>query len=224
MMKQAITYQNNGAENGYTLPRIIEKIPITLLLIGCLMMLLVACSADETTLTPTKSASIPTATSPPLSESESATASPESKPAQEQDNPPFATLTNGTAETQAALGSYCWRFNEDKPIECSNVFTIFASSVPLHVSRGEKLTISLPDKPLMFVTMRVLEWETINADTPTGYTAIAQDAPMVASGDLEPVSTIEWEAPPIVGEYMLDLMSVYENEGNIGYGWHILVE
>lgn len=76
----------------------------------------------------------------------------------------------------------------------------------------------------MLVTMRVLEWQKIEAAVAEGETAIALDAPVVASGDLEPQSTIEWEAPPMAGEYMLDLMSVYENEGHVAYGWHILVE
>ena len=76
----------------------------------------------------------------------------------------------------------------------------------------------------MLVTMRVLQWQTSDVEVAEGYTAIALDASVLASGDLEPQSTIEWEAPPMSGEYMLDLMSVYENEGHIGYGWHILVE
>lgn len=138
--------------------------------------------------------------------------------------PPIAILSNGTAQTEAALGSYCWHFDETSTIECDNVFNVSAPTDPLVVLRSQKLTIHLPDKPLMLVTMRVLQWEKVQAEVEAGYTAIALDASVLASGDLEPQSTIEWQAPPMEGEFMLDLMSVYENEGHVGYGWHILVE
>lgn len=138
--------------------------------------------------------------------------------------PPAAILSNGTTQTEAALGSYCWHFEETSTMECDNVFNLAAPTEPLVVLANQQLTIHLPDKPLMLVTMRVLQWEKIEAEVQTGYTAMALDAPVLASGDLEPQSTIEWQAPPMPGEFMLDLMSVYENEGHVGYGWHILVE
>jgi len=178
---------------------------------------LLACSADNPSVNPTKeSVALSTPSPVRLANSDSSTAI--------DAQPPAAMLTNGTAQTKAALGSYCWHFDETSPIECDNLFNISAPTQPLVVLRSQKLTIHLPDKPLMLVTMRVLEWEKIETAVAEGYTAIALDAPVLASGDLEPQSTIEWEAPPMAGEYMLDLMSVYENEGHVGYGWHILVE
>ena len=178
--------------------------------------LLLACSADKTPVTPThEGPATPTSMPTPLANSEAIDTSLK---------PPAAILSNGTAQSQAALGSYCWHFDQTSAIECANVFDISAPTEPLITSPSQKLTIYLPDKPMMLVTMRVLQWQTSNAEVAEGYTAIALDASVLASGDLEPQSTIEWEAPPMSGEYMLDLMSVYEDEGHIGYGWHILVE
>ncbi|MGB0384493.1 MAG: hypothetical protein ACPGWR_06675 [Ardenticatenaceae bacterium] len=192
-----------------------------LLLVGCLIGLLVGCgtNGDEAKGTPTNTLSVqPTAIGTPLSDKQ------EAEEVEALEKPPAATLTNGRAETQAALGSYCWHFDADTTIDCANVFTIFGPTEALHVSPSEKLMITLPDQPLMFVTMRVLEWQAIDSQSSDGQTAIDLDAPLVGSGDLEPLSSIEWEAPPMPGEYMLDLMSVYENNGHIGYGWHIVVE
>lgn len=195
------------------------------LILMLVMMLLIsatslmACSANNppVAVTPTdESVALSTATTVPLSNS--------NLPVATHAKPPVAILSNGTAQTEAALGSYCWHFDETSTIDCDNVFNISAPTEPLVVLRNQKLTIHLPDRPIMLVTMRVLQWEKIEADVGVGYTAMALDAPVLASGDLEPQATIEWQAPPMEGEYMLDLMSVYENEGHVGYGWHILVE
>ncbi len=194
---------------------------VIILLISTILLL--ACSSESPSdtlntsdISTTKEVSSSTPTTMPLSTSDSGktiTA-----------KPPIAILSNGIAQTEAALGSYCWHFDETSTIECDNVFHLSAPTEPLVVLRNQKLTIHLPNKPLMLVTMRVLQWEKIGAEVEAGYTAMALDASVLASGDLEPQSTIEWQAPPMEGEFMLDLMSVYENEGHVGYGWHILVE
>lgn len=196
----------------------LRKVRLIGLIIG-ITALLLACSADDTVVSPTPElATLSTATPIPLATSDT------SQTGSNSPTPPIAILSNGTAQSEAALGSYCWHFDQIEVIECANVFNISAPTVPLMTSPSQKLTIHLPDKPVMLVTMRVLEWQTSDSEEKEGYTTIALDAPVLASGDLEPQSTIEWEAPPMTGEYMLDLMSVYKNEGHIGYGWHILVE
>jgi hypothetical protein len=72
-------------------------------------------------------------------------------------------------------------------------------------------------------TMRVVEWQVDpETEAPGGQVALSYDAPLMAQGDLEPAPTISWEAPPIPGEYLLDVHAVFP-AGSISYGWHLLV-
>lgn len=211
---------NKSIRNFAPIPTL--KLWVIVLLISTTALLL-ACSDNDSPVAPTDGQSA-SPTPIPLATSETSQANQADQATNQLPTPPIAILSNGTAQSEAALGSYCWHFDLTSTIECDNVFDISAPTVPLVTSPGQKLTIHLPNKPMMLVTMRVLQWQTSDAQVKEGYTAIALDAPVLASGDLEPQATIEWEAPPMTGEYMLDLMSVYENEGHIGYGWHILVE
>lgn len=135
---------------------------------------------------------------------------------------PPATLTNGAGESQqAVVGSYCWPI--EGSVACLDSLAVQAPSMPLTVAPVAPLTFALPNEPLTMVTMRVLGWKTIEGEAPNETTLVAPDAPLLASGDLEPAATIAWEAPPEPGEYFLDMMTVYQNGGTIAYGWHILV-
>lgn len=137
---------------------------------------------------------------------------------------PPATLTDAAGQSQqAVVGSYCWPF-EGGAIACSNPLVVQAPTVPLTVASGAPLTFALPSEPLTMVTMRVLAWKPVEGASSGDTTLVAPDAPLLASGDLEPSATITWEAPPEPGEYFLDMATVYQNGGTIAYGWHLLVQ
>jgi len=137
---------------------------------------------------------------------------------------PAAQLAGGQGQTQQAVtGTACWGELGNVP-SCTDPLALLAPTEPLVVAPREALRFALPDAPLAFVTLRVLAWQPAEGAAPPGQTLLAPDAPLAASGDLEPTPSIPWEAPTPSGDYLLDLTAVYRDGRSVSYGWHLRVQ
>lgn len=135
---------------------------------------------------------------------------------------PEATLTDSEGAMQIGVpGTRCWRGG------CMDAAGIMAPPEALRVAPGETLIFSFGAGDPSSVSLQVREWVPNEAPGPDGTAMIGWDAPIAASGDLDPAAATEWEVPLEPGEYALNAMSFYQIGnvgGDIAYGWHIIVE
>lgn len=167
-------------------------------LLALLLLLVTACASQTVT---------PPATEAPIEE-----------PAPGSQEIPQALLRTSSGAVQVgATGSYCWG------TVCADAIGPVAPGEALTVAPDEELTFELMAGEPGQLSLRVLQWQPSEFEGRPGTVILDPQAPLVASGDLEPTATTTWNAPTEPGEYALLLFSTYVQGGDISYGWHIVV-
>ncbi len=137
----------------------------------------------------------------------------------DEEGVPVATLSTPSGALQVGVaGTRCWGGM------CADMVGVLVPPDALPVAPDEALTITLTAGDASSAHLRVLEWQASVNEGPTGTLVADPSAPAVASGELGSGRTLTWNAPLEPGEYILSLFSVYEQGGDISYGWHIRVE
>jgi hypothetical protein len=153
----------------------------------------------------------------------------ESPPAIDEAAVHGASLTNSRGETQEAVrGSYCWEFPEEGGVTrsvCADAVGLLVPDTALVLQPDELVTFTLRAENPQQISMRVLQWQPSSQrfPVPEGTVAVDFEAPLLASGTLDPLPFPTWQAPPEPGEYVLDMNAVFKR-GSITYGWHIVVQ
>ncbi|MGH2543424.1 MAG: hypothetical protein ACRDIB_11525, partial [Ardenticatenaceae bacterium] len=206
----------------------------------CIVLLLTACSSGNPPSATTKPAIQVTATVPVAETAPPEPTAPEQQPAEVAagvENPPEideaqvpgALLTNSRSETQEGMkGAYCWEFPVAEGLSrgvCGDPFAVLVPEAALVVEPNEPVTFTLEAENPQQISMRVLAWQ-LGGEIPrlpAGTVVVDVGAPLLASGELDPVQAPMWRAPPEPGEYVLDMNAVFE-DGSVAYGWHIVVQ
>jgi len=140
-------------------------------------------------------------------------------------SPPPAILEIGGNEQIAGIGNNCWKVEKEKPMLCSDTFSINTPADPLltrspftaHLS----LPIQEPPDELGFSSIRVTDDDAI-IEAANGFRAWRWGLQgMEIQVPLERESDINLSLPP--GLYVFNVFAKWEGKGDVSYGFLVQV-